>query len=92
MAAYDGAAALTALDEHHPDLVLLDLGMPGMDGYEVARRMREARPGQGLVIAAVTGWSDKRVANKVVASGLDLHLTKPLTLDTLIAVLRERGR
>src|SRR5262249_37181485 len=52
----DGDAALAAFHEYHPDAVLLDIGMPGLDGYEVARRMRAAAPHAALTLIAITGW------------------------------------
>ncbi|HUS24865.1 MAG TPA: PAS domain S-box protein [Candidatus Binatia bacterium] len=75
--AYDGPAALEAARAHPPALVLLDIGMPGMDGYEVARRLR-AMPGmERAIIAALTGWGQERDVQRSVQAGFDRHLVKP---------------
>jgi CheY-like chemotaxis protein len=76
--AHDGPAALSLLDGYRPDLVFLDLGMPGMDGYEVARRLRE-RPGlAGLRLAALTGWGQAEDRRRSAEAGFDYHLVKPV--------------
>jgi len=75
-AAYDGPAALRIARELHPHIVLLDLGMPGMDGYEVARRLREEH-GEGLRIVAVTGYGQEDDRRATRAAGFDEHLVKP---------------
>lgn len=85
--AYDGATALTELEADPPDVVLLDIGMPGMDGYEVARRMREQCRNPGLLLIAMTGWGDEEAQERVRAAGFDHHLVKPTTTDSLRALL-----
>jgi PAS domain S-box-containing protein len=89
--AYDGAAALDALRERRADVVFLDLGMPGMDGREVARRIRED-PGFGdVVLVAMTGWGQDGDRRRTREAGFDHHLVKPLDVDALhrlLSVLR----
>jgi two-component system CheB/CheR fusion protein len=84
---YDAMAALDAVEEWHPHVVLSDIGLPGMDGYELARRLR-SRPGLGgAVLVALSGYGrdeDKRAA---LAAGFDHHVLKPPDLDTLSGLL-----
>jgi signal transduction histidine kinase len=85
--ALDGATALQAFETYHPAVVLLDIGMPGMDGYEVVRRMRERFPDRRTAIVALTGWGqaeDRRLARE---AGFDHHLVKPADMDDLRALL-----
>lgn len=84
----DGEAALAAVRDFHPSIVLLDLGMPGMDGYEVARRIRE-RPdelGRPLLIA-LTGWGQPEDRRRTREAGFDDHLVKPVDLGVLKSLL-----
>ncbi len=87
--AHDGPAALRIADEFAPDVALLDIGLPVMDGYELARRLR-AQPGRdGLHLVAVTGYgqdNDKRAAKE---AGFDAHLVKPVNIDRLKDLIRE---
>ncbi len=74
---YDGAAALEAAHAQQPALILLDIGMPGLDGYEVARRLR-AMPGMDKTfIAALSGWGQERDLQRSAQAGFDKHLVKP---------------
>ena len=78
-----GAAALEMLGTFQPEAVLLDIGMPEMDGYEVARRIREA-PGHGRVLlVALTGWGQGDDVRRSREAGFDHHLVKPPDLDKL---------
>jgi len=85
-AVHDGPAALAALRGFAPHAVLLDLGMPGMDGFEVARAMR-AQGGPDLRIVALTGWGQQADRARTRAAGFDHHLTKPVDLAALGALL-----
>jgi PAS domain S-box-containing protein len=76
--AYDGAAALEAAQRTKPDVVLLDIGMPGIDGYEVARRLREIHGLWATLIVAQTGWGQERDRDASRAVGFDHHLIKPI--------------
>ena len=90
-AAFDGSQALRMEAEFHPDVVLLDIGMPGLDGYQVARRLRalrhEQRDEQPLRIIAVTGWGQDSDRAKSRAAGFDGHLVKPAQLADLERLL-----
>lgn len=90
--AADGAGALEIAAKVRPDVMLLDIGMPGLNGYEVARRIREAKWGRPITLIAVTGWgqeSDKRCARE---AGFDHHLTKPVDPGIVHAMLAARSR
>jgi PAS domain S-box-containing protein len=84
--AYDGEQALQAFDEFRPDIVLLDIGLPGMNGYEVARRLR-SRSGRGFRIIAVTGWGQAEDRKQSAEAGFDLHLVKPVDEAQLLRIL-----
>jgi PAS domain S-box-containing protein len=86
-AVYDGAAALAALPGLRPHTVLLDLGMPDMDGFEVARRIRADAACSGVRIVALTGWGQERDRERTRGAGFDFHLTKPVDLAVLHAWL-----
>jgi PAS domain S-box-containing protein len=88
--AYDGEQALEAAAEFHPDVVLLDIGMPGMDGYEVARRLRGSVEGGALRVVAVTGWGQDADRERSRAAGFDLHLVKPVDPSDLARILSGR--
>jgi len=81
--AVDGEEAIEMADEFLPDCVVLDLGLPGIDGYEVARRLRERPYGAKLTLVALTGWAGKDVRVKAAAAGFDYHLVKPVNLEEL---------
>jgi len=83
----DGAAALAALDSFRPHLVLLDLGMPGLDGYDVARWIRQRASHAGTRIVALTGWGDAAERARTVEAGFDAHLVKPVDIAALQALL-----
>ena len=84
---YDGRAALAQAETFLPTSVLLDLGMPGMDGYEVARRLRQDERFSGLRIVALTGWGQDADRRQTRNRGFSHHLTKPVSLEDLHAVL-----
>jgi PAS domain S-box-containing protein len=88
--AHDGAAALEIAPSYLPKVVFLDIGMPGMDGYEVARRLREHRGLESVVLAALTGWGQQEDRRRTTEAGFDYHLVKPAdakTLDDLLDAL-----
>jgi PAS domain S-box-containing protein len=85
--AYDGPAALMALDDFQPAVILLDLGMPGMDGYEVAQRVRQHPHGRRITLVALTGWGLLVDKQKSEDAGFDHHLVKPVELEVLRRVL-----
>ncbi len=85
--AHDGNAALRSFAERRPDVALLDIGMPKVDGYEVARQMRAAPAGEDVVLIAITGWAQDSDKARSRAAGFDHHLTKPVEPETLIELL-----
>ncbi|AKJ27234.1 chemotaxis protein methyltransferase CheR [Caldimonas brevitalea] len=85
--AHDGEAALQEVRRYAPDVVLLDIGMPGMSGYEVARRIRSRPRGQQVCLVALTGWGQEDDKQRALAAGFDAHLTKPVDAQTLEATL-----
>lgn len=76
--AYDGTAAIEALSAFHPEIVLLDVGMPVLDGFEVARRMRQLPEGQNVLLVAITGWGQEEDRRRTADAGFDYHLVKPV--------------
>jgi PAS domain S-box-containing protein len=89
---HDGAAALTALEERRPDVALLDIGMPGMNGYEVAQRVRSSPLGRSVVLIAITGWGQDSDKARALDSGFDHHFTKPVEPERIAELLRRQGR
>jgi signal transduction histidine kinase len=87
--ACDGAAALALLDSFRPQVMLVDIGMPGMDGYEVARRVRAGSPAGGIVLIAMTGWGQEEDRRKSREAGFDHHLVKPMDFDRLERLLND---
>ena len=85
--AYDGESGLAAIRAWQPDLVLLDLGMPGMDGFEVARRIRADAQTARMPVVALTGWGQQQDRQRTQAAGFDRHLVKPADPQALQAVL-----
>ncbi|MBC8026389.1 MAG: response regulator [Steroidobacteraceae bacterium] len=90
--AYDGAQALVLLEEEEPDVVLMDIGMPGMDGYEVARRIRSTPGGDRFHLVALTGWGQADDKERALATGFDEHITKPVDPAVLAELLASNGR
>jgi CheY-like chemotaxis protein len=85
--AHDGPAALRRLEEFEPDVVLLDIGLPGMDGYEVGRAIRANPEFQHVLLAAVTGYGQVEDQRRSREAGFDEHLVKPMSVDALLALL-----
>jgi signal transduction histidine kinase/ActR/RegA family two-component response regulator len=86
--AHDGEGALELLEMQPADIVFLDIGMPQMDGYEVARRIRRIPQAQGVLLVALTGWGQEKDRLRSEDAGFDRHLVKPADLDALEAILR----
>ena len=90
--AHDGPAGLAAAHEHRPELVLLDLGMPGMNGHEVAAKLRAMQETRGAVIVAVSGWGQAEDRRRTREVGFDHHLVKPADPAVLRELLAGGGR
>jgi two-component system CheB/CheR fusion protein len=91
----DGAACLAAVEVFSPDVVLLDVGLPGMDGYEVARRLRAHPPAQSLRLITVSGYGLEEDFLRSRIAGCDRHMVKPVDLQELrflLASFAERAR
>lgn len=85
--AYTARCGLELGERFHPEVVLLDIGLPDLDGYEVARRMRATGWGRGAVLVAVTGWGQSKDRQRAREAGFDRHVTKPIAPDSLEAIL-----
>jgi signal transduction histidine kinase len=85
--AYDGAAAVTHVESHQPDAVVMDIGMPVMNGYEAARRIRTRLPGHRPMLIALTGWGQYADKARATEAGFDVHFVKPLRIDELLGCL-----
>jgi signal transduction histidine kinase/AmiR/NasT family two-component response regulator len=89
--AHDGAAAVELADQFRPDLILLDIGMPRLNGYQAARRIRRMPWAESAVLAALTGWGQDADKHRAAEAGFDRHFTKPLDPDALEQLLAEMG-
>jgi CheY-like chemotaxis protein len=92
--AHDGASAITLATQFDPDVIFLDIGLPVMNGYGVARTLRERPEFRHVHIAAVTGWGQEEDRRKARESGFDSHFTKPLSpaaLEDLLATIAQRA-
>ena len=85
--AYDGLEAVQATAAFRPDVVLLDIGLPKMNGYEVARHIRKQRWGNSMALIALTGWGQEEDKRRALEAGCDHHLTKPVEAVTLAKLL-----
>jgi PAS domain S-box-containing protein len=90
--AHGGHAALTLAEAFRPDVALLDIGMPELSGYEVAAALREEPWGKTIQLIALTGWGQESDRRQSKAAGFDRHLTKPIDIDALCAVLTVQPR
>ncbi len=85
----DGPEALVAVSEFQPEVVLLDIGLPGMSGYEVAEQLRRRPEYEGMLIVALTGWGQEEDRRRSLAAGIDHHLVKPVDVADLEKLLRK---
>jgi CheY-like chemotaxis protein len=85
--AHDGEEALAVAESCRPDVVLLDIGMPKLDGYEVCRRLRQFDWGRDITIIAVTGWGQANDRRMTAAAGFNHHLVKPADPVKLLRML-----
>jgi CheY-like chemotaxis protein len=87
--ALDGETALQAIETFHPSVVLMDLGMPGMSGYAVAKRMRALPRFKDVTLVALTGWGQEEDRQRTREAGFDHHLVKPVNLEELQVLLTD---
>lgn len=86
--AENGESGCRAILEQQPDLALIDIGLPGIDGYEVARQVRQGAQSNKLKLVALTGYGQHSDVVRALASGFDAHLVKPVKPDELAALLQ----
>jgi len=89
-AEYGGAAAVAAVAERIPDMIIMDLGMPGMDGYEAARAIRQQPGADKILLIALTGWGQSDARRRTTEAGFDHHLVKPVELAQIIRLAGAR--
>src|SRR5215216_3705362 len=85
--AHDGVEALEAVEKYRPEVVLLDIGLPKLDGHEVCRRVRRQPWGKDIVMIALTGWGQEEDRRKSEQAGFNGHLVKPVDYDKLLELL-----
>jgi PAS domain S-box-containing protein len=85
--AHDGVTAIATMERHRPDVVLLDIGLPGLNGYEVCRRVRQQAWGKDVVMIALTGWGQEKDRRESREAGFDGHLVKPVDYVALTALV-----
>jgi CheY-like chemotaxis protein len=88
--AYDGQQAVLATEHAMPDMIVMDLGMPFMDGYEAARRIRSQPGSQEVLMIAVTGWGQSDARQRTMEAGFDHHLIKPVNFDEIRRLASDR--
>ena len=84
---YDGEDAVKAAIEFQPNVILLDIGLPKLNGYEVCRRIREQKNGHKILIIAQTGWGQDEDRQRTQDAGFDHHLVKPVDIAVLSKIL-----
>jgi PAS domain S-box-containing protein len=90
--AYDATSGLQAVEDFQPDMVLLDIGMPRIDGYETCRQLRQRPSKENIIIVAVSGWGQTHDKQRAFDAGFDAHLTKPIDPQALTHVLAGNTR
>jgi CheY-like chemotaxis protein len=92
VAAHDGAHALQAAVEHQPEVILLDIGLPDLNGYQVAERLRQMPDLMGIVLVALTGYGQEDDRQRAKRAGFDYHLVKPADPQQLQQLLTTLGK
>jgi CheY-like chemotaxis protein len=90
--AYDGAEAIAVAEEFRPDMIVMDIGMPRMDGCEAARRIRNLESGRHVLLVALTGWNQSEDRQRTAEAGFDYHFVKPFDPAVLGTLLDEAVR
>jgi DNA-binding response OmpR family regulator len=86
--AHDGITGLAIAEEFNPHVILLDIGLPDINGYEVARRIRQQIWGGEIFLIAATGWGQDKDKELARDAGFDSHLTKPMNIPHLMSILQ----
>ena len=89
--ANDGEHAISEAAKLRPDVILLDIGLPRLDGYDTCRRIREQPWGRDMVIVALTGWGEEEDRRQATQAGFDGHLVKPVDHNALNAIMASHG-
>ncbi len=89
--AHDGLEALELAESFQPDVILLDIGLPKLNGFDTCRRIREQPWGKNIIIVAVTGWGQEDDRRRSQDAGFDHHMVKPVDPHLLMKLLAERG-
>jgi CheY-like chemotaxis protein len=89
--AHDGLQAVEAAERFRPDVVLLDIGLPQLNGYGAARRIRDQPWGKTMVLIALTGWGQDEDRRQSQDAGFDAHLVKPVDYSALMELLAKQG-
>ena len=87
--AYDGVTAVEMAEQFNPELVLLDIGLPKLNGFDACRRIREQPWGKNMVLVALTGWGQEEDRKKSMDAGFNHHLVKPMDYPALMKLLAE---
>jgi len=90
--AHDGESTLEAASKHRPEIILLDVGLPGMHGYEVAQRLRTLPENENLVIVALTGYGQEQDRQRALEAGFDYYFVKPVDFSKLESLVKDLSR
>jgi CheY-like chemotaxis protein len=88
---YDAEGALRCAASFRPDVGLFDVGLPGMNGYQLAERVRQGQDGSPMLLVAITGWGQDEDRRAALAAGFDAHLTKPADPEAILALIAGRA-
>jgi CheY-like chemotaxis protein len=86
---HDGHTAVSTALSEHPDVILLDIGLPGMDGYQVAETVRKSEGGARCLIIGISGYGEDSARTRSKLAGFDYHLVKPVEFDEVLRVLEQ---
>jgi CheY-like chemotaxis protein len=89
--AHDARSALKSVSKFAPEVILMDIGLPGMDGYELARALRSMADLNSPRLIALTGYGQESDRRRAVEAGFDLHLVKPIDIDRLLSVIDDKA-
>jgi CheY-like chemotaxis protein len=90
-AAFDGSTAIERVLSWCPEVALIDIGLPDIDGYELVTRLRAMNLAQRPLLVALTGYGQPEDRKRALSAGFDIHLTKPVDLEQLIRILNAKG-